>query len=233
VSRMNAFAVSTATTTAPATRKKAQIRAALLAIVVGSTLSGCLGARAQTSRSFALTAPTGAVKAQAIGAPVVRVRDLDPSPVVDRDVLVMRRGAVEVTLHDDLRWAERPHRMVSNMLARILVDGGWASAAPRDLGHGRPTLEIEGRLDTFEHDVSGGGSVARVALVLSVRGFDDGLQRGHYRFASEQRCANDPAAAVVALSALTERGLREALEAMAATGAFAPSANARATAPTP
>lgn len=207
------------------------LRAGLLALGLGVLLAGCLGARAQTSRSFALAAPTGAVKAAAIGAPVIRVRDLEPSPVVDRDVLVMRRGAVEVTLSDDLRWAERPHRMVSNLLARMLVDGGFASAAPRDLGQGRPTLEIEGRLDTFEHDVSRGGSIARVALVLSVRGFDDGVTRGRHRFAAELRCANDPAAAVVALSTLTERGLQEALTAFSAAGAFAPAADS--TVPTP
>lgn len=211
---------------APAPRRSAAITRALAPIALAAALAGCLGARAQTSRSFALAAPKAEVKAAAVGAPVVRVRDLDPSPIVDRDVIVVRRGAVEVTLHDDLRWAERPHRMVSNLLARLLVDGGWASAAPRDLGQGRPSLEIEGRLDTFEHDVSGGGSVARVAFVLSVRGFDDGVQRASHRYVAEQRCANEPAAAVVALSALTERGLHEALTALAQAGAFAPVAAA-------
>lgn len=202
-------------------------RAALVpwaALVACASLVGCLGPRPQTSRTFAIAAPKGEVKATALGAPVVRVRDLEPAPVVDRDVLVMRRGAVEIELHDDFRWAERPHRMVSNMLARLLVDGGWANAAPRDLGQGRPSLEIEGRLDTFEHDVTGGGSVARVALVLSVRGFDDGTRRGTHRFVAELRCANEPAAAVAALSALTERGLQESLAALAAAGAFAPAA---------
>lgn len=188
--------------------------------------AGCLSPRPQTSRSFALRTPTAPAKDAPLGAPVVRVRDLEPAPVVDRDVLVVRKGAVEVTLQDDLRWAERPHRMVANLVARALVDGGYASAATRDLGHGRPTLEIEGRLDTFEHDVSDGGSVARVAMVLAVRGFDDGERKAHHRYSAELRCANDPASAVRALSDLVDAGIHQALDAFAAAGAFAKSAPA-------
>lgn len=201
-------------------------RRQMMWLVGALTLGACFGPRAPQVRSFSLALPRAELGAQTThpDAPVVRVRDLEAAPIVDRDLLVMRQSPVELDLRPELRWDERPHRVLANHLARSLLARGLASSAPRDLGDGRPALELSGLLEVFEHDRSGGKSVARLALVLQVKRFDDGQLRARTHVALERPCAADPAAAVAALSALAEQATTKALDALDQQGAFAQTA---------
>ncbi len=200
-------------------------------IVVALLLTGCFGARPQLTRSFALAPPVVTPVAAAFDAPSVRVRDLEPSPIVDRDMLVVRRSAVEYELRDEYHWALRPHRMVASLLAHHLVDAGVVAAAPRTLGDGHPRFELAGRLDTMEHDRSGGKSVVRLAVVLRLQRFEDGAIVWRYRFSAEQKTADvegsdGAAAAVAGLSTLVARMTTQASAVLQASGALKPAAKA-------
>lgn len=181
-------------------------------------LAGCFGPRAQVTRAFTFALPTQAPAEPTADAPVVRVRDLDPGPVVDRDTLVMRHSAVELRFPEELRWAQRPHRMIADALARALVDRGLASAAPRSLGDLAPRFELDGRLDRCEHDLSGGKSRARLELTLTLRRFADGSFVWRYHFAGEEPAGNSPEAGVAALSKLVDRALEGAFAAIGKEG---------------
>jgi ABC-type uncharacterized transport system auxiliary subunit len=200
-----------------------RIAAARMAVMAMAllVLGGCFSARPQVLRSFALAGPKVEAPREVAGAPVVRVRDLEPSAVVDRDVLVVRRSAVEFEMRDEHRWALRPHRMVAEILAHYLVDSGLFAAAPRTLGEGRPTLELAGRLDTLELDRSGKAPRVRLALLLTLRRFDDGEQLWSFRAARERACGEDVGGAVAAISALVGEVTVEAAEALRASGALA------------
>ncbi len=201
-------------------------RRRIICLAGALALASCFGPRAPQVRSFSLALPRADLGGTSAHpeAPVVRVRDLEAAPIVDRDLLVVRQSPVELDLRPELRWDERPHRVLANHLARSLLARGLASSAPRDLGDGRPALELGGLLEVFEHDRSGGKSVARLALVLQVKRFEDGQLRARTHVALEQPCAADPAAAVAALSSLAGQAATKALDALDQQGAFAPTA---------
>lgn len=195
---------------------------ALACTLLVTASAGCFGPRAQVTRAFALDLPRGASKEPAADAPVVRVRDLEPSPIVDRDNLVLRRSPVELQFPDHLRWAQRPHRLIADAMARALVDAGMARAATRSLGDVTPAYELDGRLERCELDQ--GKGKARLTLILTVRRFADGAFVWRYRFEEEAAAGAEPDAGVKALSGLVLRARDGALASLQQAAVLAPTA---------
>ncbi len=206
-------------------------RPVLLCLALALPLVGCFGPRAQMTRAFELELPPDATSRPDAAAPVVRVRDLDPSAVVDRDSLVLRHSPVELRFPDHLRWARRPHRMIADALGRGLVDRGLASSAPRSLGDLTPTFELDGRLDVCEHDLSGKSPVVRLGWTLTLRRFADGRIVWRNVFFGSAPSGNEPEAGVAALSKLVQRALGAALDGLGKSDALRQAAPADATQP--
>ncbi|MEY3014460.1 MAG: ABC-type transport auxiliary lipoprotein component [Pseudomonadota bacterium] len=184
------------------------------------TAAGCFGPRAQVTRAFELELPAEAQARPDASAPVVRVRDLDPSAVVDRDSLVLRQSAVELRFPEHLRWARRPHRLIADALGRALVDRGLASSAPRTLADLKPTFELDGRLDVCEQDLSSKSPLVRLGWTLTLRRFADGRIVWRHVFFGSAPSGAEPEAGVAALSKLVQRALGAALDGLGKSDAL-------------
>lgn len=187
-----------------------QARWLLLASLL-TLATGCFGPRPDQRRYFTLHLASPA-RGAAVHKGQLRVQDLDISRVYDRNPMLIRRSDVEVHYASDDLWAERPHQLVSDLLATWLEADGLFEGVSRQLGERPPAWELSGRLHAIEIVQGPKQWSVRLALVLELRDFVDGSSRWRTTFDARQPVPpSDPAAAASALSALLTRALQEAV----------------------
>jgi len=148
------------------------------AISLGLALltSGCLGA-VSNSRSYYVLAgdPATPPPRPAIDA-TVRVRNMDVDAVYEKFQIVVRRNPYELRYSDLNVWAVKPNQMVSDIIARTLLDTGAFADVQRALGDTRPEFTLAGDLNALEIYDADDAWFAHLALSLRLTRFDDGAQ---------------------------------------------------------
>jgi len=126
-------------------------RCALLAWLLSGTL-GCslFGAVPQERSYFVLHGlSTAGGNAPPIDG-LVRVRTLDADTIYEKFQIVVRRNPYELQFSEANVWAVKPNRMLSDMIARALVDAEIFTAVGRELGELRPDYILGGDLHAIE-----------------------------------------------------------------------------------
>jgi ABC-type uncharacterized transport system auxiliary subunit len=111
------------------------------------------------------------------GAPIeglVRVRDLTAANVYESSQIVVRKNPYELQYSEDNVWAVKPSSMVSDVIARGLVESHRFTSVVRQLGELRPDYILGGDLHAIEVYDSGDVWFAHVSLTLQLTRFRTG-----------------------------------------------------------
>jgi len=197
------------------TRRLGSARALIVAGLLSASLVGCLRARSVERNYFILESGAAGAPVQAPAALPGRVyvRDCEVDRVYDKFELVVRKSRFVLQYSSARRWAVRPNRMVSDLLADELTHQGIFSSVSRELAEGRPEYSLSGRLRAIEVETAATPWRAHVALDLSLIRFDDGAVL--WRRAFDERRNIPPGeldAVPEALSSALHVSIRRALE---------------------
>ena len=124
---------------------------------------------------------TGGGAAPAIDG-LVRVRTLDADTIYEKFQIVVRRNPYELQYSDVNVWAVKPNRMVSDMIARALVDAEVFTAVGRELGELRPDYILGGDLHAIEVYDSEDVWFAHLSLSLALTRYSSGETLLSYSF---------------------------------------------------
>src|SRR5262249_27972746 len=138
--------------------------------------SGCLGARPQLRSYYVLhgTAEEKPTSGEPLFNGLVRVRNLNAEDVYDKFQIVVRRSPYELHYSDSNVWAVKPYQMVSDIVARRLVDDHVFAQATRELGETRPAFTLGGELHAIEVYDSNDLWFAHLAMSMTLTRFTDG-----------------------------------------------------------
>ncbi|MBI5510305.1 MAG: membrane integrity-associated transporter subunit PqiC [Deltaproteobacteria bacterium] len=105
---------------------------------------------------------------------LLRVRTLDADTIYEKFQIVLRRNPYELQYSDSHVWAVKPNRMVSDMIARSLLDAERFTAVGRELGELRPDYILGGDLHAIEVYDSGDVWFAHLSLSLALSRYSNG-----------------------------------------------------------
>jgi ABC-type uncharacterized transport system auxiliary subunit len=170
-------------------------------------LVGCSAIPEETffTLSYSLREPP----ADAARLPVsVRVRDLDIAPAYDKDRMVYRFSPYQFQYYNYMLWAVKPHRMVTDLLARHLERAGLFQAVLREYADKPPEYELGGMLEAIEELDAGDEWFAHLVLNLQLHRRADGRVVWSKRIDAQKKVYNkQPVYVVKALSEILEAEL--------------------------
>jgi ABC-type uncharacterized transport system auxiliary subunit len=146
---------------------------------------------------------------------LVRVRDLDAEAAYDRFQMVIRRSPFELSYRQKEVWAVKPQRMISDLIARGLMDQGLFSGVTRELGERRPNYLLSGELHAIEVYDSQDTWFAHLAMSWQITDFEAGKTLWTYNYDDRKQVTpGDFSHAVRAISELLTRAIELGLTAM-------------------
>lgn len=135
---------------------------------------GCFGASRLQQRYFVLHLGPSETPVASLIPGAARVRDLDAESTYDKFQIVVRQNPYELTYRKTDVWAVKPNRMVSDLLARRLLEYGLFSTVSRELGEQRPDYSLGGDLHAVELYDSGDRLFAHLSVTLTLSRYRDG-----------------------------------------------------------
>lgn len=167
---------------------KARIGVALFLLVLSASAGGyaCFGARPSLRSYYVLygqpDAHAEAPPREPLFAGLLRVRNLNADDVYEKFQIVVRRSPYELRYSDLNVWAVKPDNMVSDIIARALVDAGAFSSVTRELGDTRPEYTLGGELHAIEVYDSNDLWYAHLAMTLTLHRFATGERMWRMEF---------------------------------------------------
>lgn len=173
-------------------------------------VSGCFSANVEQRRYYVVQLPNSTPAAKPLFPGLVRVRDLDAETAYDKFQIVIRHSPYELSYRESDVWAVKPNRMVSDAIARNLVERGLFSSVTRELGERRPDYLIGGDLHAIEIYDSEGKWYAHLNLIFTLSRFDDGEVIGSYSYEQRQLLRDRTfAEAIRGMSALLDEAFEQ------------------------
>lgn len=146
---------------------------------------------------------------------LLRVRDLDAEAAYDRFQMVMRRSPFELSYRQKQVWAVKPQRMISDLIARGLVEQGLFSGVTRELGERRPNYLLSGELHAIEVYDSQDTWFAHLAMSWQITDFEAGKTLWTFTYDDRKQVTpGDFSHAVRAVSELLTRAIEQGLASM-------------------
>lgn len=139
-------------------------------------LSGCFGAVSTQRSYYVLAGDPGSRPDRPLIHGVARVANLDADAVYEKFQFVVRRNPYELKYSDLHVWAVKPNQMVSDILARALLETGVFEAVTRTLSEQKPDFILNGDLNAIEIYDSDDVWYAHLAFSMSLTRFSDGAQ---------------------------------------------------------
>ena len=140
------------------------------------------------------------------------VRNLNAESAYDKFQIVVRTSPYELSYRESQVWAVRPNRMISDQIARVLVERRVFDTVSRELGSTRPDIIIGGELHAIEIYDSQDVWFAHLAIGLHAIDFRSGEVLGSYSFDDRKQVRSlDFSTASRALSELLSKAIDEAI----------------------
>ncbi|MCB9654231.1 MAG: membrane integrity-associated transporter subunit PqiC [Deltaproteobacteria bacterium] len=195
------------------------LRRALVAATFVLVASSCFGARIEDRSYFVLSGAPIAPMPEVPFAGLVRVQDLDADSAYEKFQIVVRKSPYELRYSDANVWAVKPSQMLSDILAKQLVESRTFTTATRTLGDNRPQYSLGGDLHAIEVYDSNELWYAHLAFSLDMTAFDTGARVFSFRFDERKELPEASFAhAVRALSELLDDAARRAVAELAVIG---------------
>ncbi len=150
------------------------MRTTLALAAACALLTGCFGAVSTQRSYYVLAGDPGSRPDRPAVRGTVRVANLDSDAVYEKFQFVVRKNPYELRYSDLNVWAVKPNQMVSDILARTLLETGVFEGVTRTLGEQRPDYILNGDLNAIEIYDSDDIWYAHLAISLSLTRFSDG-----------------------------------------------------------
>lgn len=182
----------------------------LMALVL--LLTGCFGATTAEQRYFTMGLPVTPQPAEGRYKAEVWVREVEISPVFNRPQIVYRYSPQELQFFHQNNWADRPSRMLGQLLAQSITGSGLFRSVVERMGAAPPTYVFDSSVQAIEELQGGGEWYAHLAMTFRLARFDDNKAIWQYSF-DERRPLNtqDLGLVVRAMSEILEEQLHIAL----------------------
>ena len=148
------------------------------------TLTGCFLTARTDVRTYYVLHPDG-VPTRAPQGPIqglVQVRNLDAAAVYEKFQIVVRQSPYQLRYSDVSVWAVKPSDMVSDQMAKALLETNSFAGVTRELFEARPEFFIGGELEALEIYDSDDLWYAHLAITIYLSRFDDGRRIWSMRF---------------------------------------------------
>ncbi len=133
------------------------------------------------------------------------VHDVTMAPIYNRPQIVYRRSQNELQFHAGHNWADRPQRMMTQLLVQAFAGSGLFRSVSSRLGTTPPEYHLETTVHALEELDGGDIWYAHVAMSLRLSRFDDNSVVWQYDF-DEKRPLDTPDVG------LTVRAMSEIIE---------------------
>lgn len=195
----------------------------LLALLV----TGCFGATTAEQRYYTLSLPQAEQPVRSQFPAELWVKEVEVAPVYNRPQIVFRFSPQEMQFFNQNRWADRPSRMLSQLLQRSLATSGIFRSVVARLGTTAPAYVLESSVEAIEELQGGSLWYAHLAMTFRLARFDDNRAVWQYSF-DERRPLNRQDLGLVtrAMSEILDEQLKIALGQMHAVLAGKPVPNA-------
>lgn len=189
-------------------RRATALLSTLLAAIAGAS---CFGAVADRRSYYVLAGdPADAPPEPAIHG-LLRVSDLNADAAYEKYQIVVRRSPFELRYSDLNVWAVKPNQMVSDIIAKTLLETGAFTGVTRTLGELRPDYNLSGDLHALEVYDSDDVWFAHLAFSLQLNRFRDGTKIWSFSYDQRKPVPSKTFAhAVRALSELLSAAVRQA-----------------------
>ncbi len=158
----------------------------LFRVMLGAlVLSGCWGTTAAEQRFYTLSLPQAAATTTGRHAAQVWVKEVEIAPVYNRPQIVFRFSPQELQFFNQSRWADRPSRMVGQLLERAVTTSGVFAGVVARLGTAPPTYVLDSSVEAIEELEGGDLWYAHLAMTLRLSRFDD--NRAVWQFSFDER----------------------------------------------
>ena len=185
------------------------MRLVLCALALLAT--SCFGAVSNSRSYYVLNSDPGSRPPEPSITGSLRVQNLDADAAYEKFQLVVRKNPFELRYSDLHVWAVKPNQMISDIIARTLLETGAFEDVFRNLRDRRPDYTLGGDLNALEIYDSDDVWYAHLALSLRLTRFEDGAQL--WQMSYDQRKlvpSRTHAQAVRALSELLSAAVRQA-----------------------
>jgi ABC-type uncharacterized transport system auxiliary subunit len=187
----------------------------LAALFFAVIASGCLGAVTNPRSYYVLSGDPATPPPEPMIPALVRVRNMDSDSVYEKFQIVVRRSPYELRYSEQNVWAVKPNHMVSDIIARTLLDTGAFSGVTRGLGDTRPDFVISGDLHAIEIYDSDDLWYAHLSISLRLNRFATGERLWGFSYDQRKHVPTRTfAQAVRALSELLSAAVRQAVVAL-------------------
>ncbi len=178
-------------------------------------LSGCFGATAAEQRFYTLSLPQVDQPPRSQTTAEVWVKEVEIAPVYNRPQIVFRFSPQELQFFNQNRWADRPSRMISQLLVRSVATSGIFRSVVQRLGTEAPTYVLDSSVEAIEELQGGALWYAHLAMTFRLARFDDNRAVWQYSF-DERRPLNRQDLGLVtrAMSEILDEQMRIALAQM-------------------
>lgn len=180
--------------------------------------TSCFGAVSNQRSYYVLAGDPGSRPERPVVRGTVRVGNLDSAAAYEKFQFVVRKNPYELRYSDLHVWAVKPNQMVSDILARTLLETGVFESVTRNLGDQKPDYLINGDLNAIEIYDSDDIWYAHLAFSINLTRFD-GKQLWQMSYDERKLLAEQShAQAARAISELLSAAVRQAFVELSALG---------------
>jgi len=179
------------------------------------SLSGCFGATTAEQRYYTMSLPVISQPAQSRNKAEVWVREVEISPVYNRPQIVYRFSPQELQFFHQNNWADRPSRMLGQLLAQSVTSSGLFRSVVQRMGAEAPTYVLDSSVQAIEELQGGAVWYAHLAMTFRLARFEDNKAIWQYTF-DERRPLNQQELGLVvrAMSEILDEQMHIALAQM-------------------
>ena len=205
-------------------RMKANMRyAKRLFCLTALLLPGCFGATTAEQRYFTINLPPVTPLPPAPKGAELLLHEVEVSPVYNRPQIVYRISPQELQFFHQNNWADRPSRMLGQLLAQTFTQSGIFRSVVERMGEKPPTYVLDTSVQAIEELEGGTQWFAHLAMTLRVTRFDDNRTVWQFSFDERRALSEQNLGLVVrAMSEILQEQLAVALPEVAAVVAGRP-----------
>jgi ABC-type uncharacterized transport system auxiliary subunit len=175
-------------------------------------MTGCWGTTTAEQRYYTLSLPAAMPKAETRRQAELLVREVEISPIYNRPQIVYRYSPQELQFFRQNNWADRPSRMIGQLLVKAVSDAGIFRTVVERMGAAAPAYVLDTNVEAIEELQGGDVWFAHLAMTWRLARFEDNLTVWQFSFDERRPLARQELAQVVrAMSEILDEQLRIAL----------------------
>lgn len=175
-------------------------------------LTGCFGATTAEQRYYSISLPNIEQPTQSHHNAQLLIREVEISPVYNRPQMVYRISAQELQFFHQNNWADRPSRMLGQLLAQAITHAGIFRNVVERLGDKPPDFVLDTSVQSIEELQGGGMWFAHMAMTFRLARFADNATIWQFTFDQRRPLTQQDLGLVVrAMSEILDEQLHIAL----------------------